>query len=61
MFEQDQFRGSEDTGFVIINLKLDGGVSSYPFNVTVIPSELSPVSAEGDSVMCNFMCILKNI
>ena len=61
MFEQNQFRGSEVTGFVIINLKLDGGISSYPFNVTVIPSELSPVSAEGDNMMCNFMCRLKNI
>ena len=61
MFKQHQFRGSEVTGFVIINLVLDGGTSSNPFNITVIPSELSPVSAEGDGVMCNFMCLLKNV
>ena len=61
MFERHQFSGSEHTGFIIINLVLDGGTSSYPFNVTVVPSELSPVSAEGDDVMCNFMCLLKTV
>ena len=51
-FTQDQFHGSETTGFVIVNLELDGGTSAYPFNVTVTPSEQSPVSAEGNSIMC---------
>ena len=59
-FTQDQFAGSETTRFVIVNLELDGGTSAYPFNVTVTPSEQSPVSAEGNSIMC-IMCGMKNI
>ena len=51
-----QYTGSEATGFVIVTLELVGGVSSDPFNVTVTPSEQSPVSAEGNSVMCMIMC-----
>ena len=51
-FTQDQFSGSEATGFVIVNVELHGGTSAYPFNVTVTPSEQSPVSAEGNSIMC---------
>ena len=39
-----------------ITLKLVGGISANLFNVTVIPSEQSPVSAEGNSVMCMIMC-----
>ena len=41
--------GSEAAGFVLITLVLSGGTwtSLYPFNVTIIPSEQSPVSAEG--------------
>ena len=60
-FTQDQFSGSETTGFVIVHLELDGGISAYPFNVTVTPSEQSPVSAEGNSIMCIIMCGLKDI
>ena len=60
-FTQDQFPGSETTRFVIVHLELDGGTSAYPFNVTVTPSEQSPVSAEGNSIMCIIMCGLKNI
>ena len=59
-FIQDQFTGSEATGFVIVHLELDGGTSAYPFNVTVTPSEKSPVSAEGNSIMCIIMYGLKN-
>ena len=55
-FLQTQYTGSEATGFVMVTLQLVGGVSSYPFNVTFIPSEQSPVSAEGNSVMCMIMC-----
>ena len=51
-FTQDQFLGSEATGFVIVFVELHGGTSAYPFNVTVTPSEQSPVSAEGNSIMC---------
>ena len=55
-FTQMQYTGSEATGSVIVTLELVGGVSSNPFNVTVTPSEQSPVSAEGNSVMCMIMC-----
>ena len=37
-----------------ITLKL--GISVNLFNVTITPSEQSPVSAEGNSVMCMIMC-----
>ena len=60
-FTQNQFPGSEATGFVIVNVELHGGTSAYPFNVTVTPSEQSPVSAEGNSIMCIIMCGLKNV
>ena len=55
-FSQTHYTGSEDIGFVMVTLELVGGVSSNPFNVTVTPSEQSPVSAEGNSVMCMIMC-----
>ena len=55
-YTQTLYNGSEDTEFVMVTLKLVGGVSAYPFNVTVTPSEQSPVSAEGNSVMCMIMC-----
>ena len=55
-FTQRQYTGSEATGFVMVTLELDGGTSSNPFSVTVTPSEQSPVSAKGNSVMCMIMC-----
>ena len=55
-FSQEQYTGTEASGFVILSLELVGGTSSNPFNVTVTPSEQSPVSAEGNSVMCMIMC-----
>ena len=55
-FTRTQYTGSEATGFVMVTLELVGGISSKPFNVTVTPSEQSPVSAEGNSVMCMIMC-----
>ena len=60
-FLQTQYTGSEAAGFVMVTLQLVGGVSSNPFNVTVIPSEQSPVSAEGNSVMCMIMCWVKSV
>ena len=51
-FTQDQFTGSEATGFVLVNLELTRGTSASPFNVAVTPSEQSPVSAQGNNVMC---------
>ena len=55
-FTQRQYTGSEATGFVMVTLELRNGVSSNPFSVTVTPSEQSPVSAKGNSVMCMIMC-----
>ena len=51
-FTQQQYTGSEGTGLVIITLELNKGISDISFNVTVTPSEQSPVSAQGNSVMC---------
>ena len=55
-FTQTQYTGSEATGFVMVTLELVRGVSSSPFSVIVTPSEQSPVSAKGNSVMCMIMC-----
>ena len=46
-FTQDQFTGSETAGFLLVSLELRGGISAFPFNITVTPLEQSPVSAEG--------------
>ena len=54
-FTQNQFTGSEATGFVLVNLELVGGRSASPFDVTVTPSEQSSVSAEGN-IVCIIMC-----
>ena len=51
-FTRTRYTGSEAIGFVMVTLELVGGTSSNPFNVTVTPSEQSPVSAEGNSE-CN--------
>ena len=55
-FAERQYTGSEATRFVMVTLELVRGVSSSPFNVTVTPSEQSPVSAKGNSVMFMIMC-----
>ena len=56
-FNQRQFTGSESTGFVMVDLELLGGTSSSDFDVTVTPSEQSPVSATGNNVMCVLLCV----
>ena len=56
-FIQNQFTGSEALGFVPVDLELKGGTSANPFNITVIPSEQSPVSAQGNSVVCVLLCV----
>ena len=55
-FTQTQFTGSEATEFVMATLEVVGGTSTNPFIVTVTPSQQSPVSAEGNSIMCMIMC-----
>ena len=56
-FRQGRFTGSEVTGVVVVNLELIGGSSANPFNVMVTPSEQSPMSAQGNSVMCVLLCV----
>ena len=50
-FTQDSFFGSETEGSMLLSLELVGGTVSIPFDVTITPSEQSPVSAEGNSVI----------
>ena len=56
-FAQAHYTGLESTGVIIVYLELIKGTSSDPFSVTVILSEQSPVSAEGNSVMCMIICV----
>ena len=56
-FTQNRFTGSENSGVVVVNLELTGGSSAILFNVMVFPSEQSPVSAQGNSVMCVLLCV----
>ena len=49
-FTQSQFNGSEVAGFVLVTVKLRGGISAFPFNVNITSLEQSPVSAEGNNV-----------
>ena len=44
---------------MIVSLEISSGHSVYPFSVTVTASEKSPVSAEGNWVMCMIICSLK--
>ena len=55
-FTQTQYTASEAREFVMVTLEVAGGTSANPFNVIVTASEQSPVSAEGNSVMCMIMC-----
>ena len=58
-FTQSQYNGSEAVPFVMIILELVKGTFPGTFHVTVIASEKSPVSAEGNCVLCMIMCSLK--
>ena len=46
-FAQMVYSGSEASGFIPVTLLLRGGTSSNDITVIVIPSDQSPVSAEG--------------
>ena len=46
-FSQSTFAGDEASGAVHVTLLLAGGTSTVDINVTVIPSNQTPVSAEG--------------
>ena len=56
-FTQSSYSGLESGGSVEVGLRLVGGSSAIPFNVMVTPSEQSPVSAQGNSVMCVLLCV----
>ena len=60
-FVSNRYTGMEASRFVLVTVELFRGTSVYPFNVTVTPSEQSPVSAEGNSIMCIIVCELKNV
>ena len=49
-FTDPTYTGTERSGIVAVNLVLNGGTSSFPFDVTVTPSQQSPPSATGDDV-----------
>jgi len=46
-FSENVSTGSESLGIVPVALVLVGGTSAIPISVTVIPSDQSPISAEG--------------
>ena len=60
-FVSSRYTGRETSGFVLVTVELVRGTSAYPFNVTVTPSEQSPVSAEGNSIIFIIVCELKNV
>ena len=47
-FAQTVYSGSEASGFIPVTLLLRGGTSTDDITVTVLPSDQSPVSAEGE-------------
>ena len=46
-FFQANYSGLETSGIVTVTLLLGGGTSTNDITITVIPSNQSPVSAEG--------------
>ena len=50
-FDQLTYAGSESSGVISVTLSLSGGTSTDDIIVTVIPSDQSPVSAEGKESM----------
>ena len=46
-FSQPNYTTSESSGVVPVTLMLEGGTSDSDISVTVIPSDQSPLSAEG--------------
>ena len=56
-FDQMVYSGSEESGIISVTLSLKGGTSSYDISVTVMPSDQSPVSAEGKYSVC-YTCLL---
>ena len=46
-FSNITYSGTEESGAVSVTLLLEGGTSNFNITVTVIPSDQSPLSAEG--------------
>ena len=46
-FSQSVFTANESSGVILVTLLLEGGTSDSDISVTVIPSDQSPLSAEG--------------
>ena len=51
-FSSQEFAGYEYSGVISVTLVLKGGVSDEILSVTVIPSDQSPVSAQGKYSVC---------
>ena len=49
-FAERVYTASEMSGFVSVTLSLSGGTSTNDITVTVVPSDQSPVSAEGKTL-----------
>ena len=60
-FKSNRFTGSESAEMILVTVELIRGTSARAFNVTVTPSKQSPVSAEGNSVMCMIMYWVKSV
>ena len=46
-FSQSVFTANESSGVMLVTLLLEGGTSDINVSVTVMPSDQSPLSAEG--------------
>ena len=49
-FTQERYNGTEDAGILQVGVEMIGGTVSIPVDITVMPSEQSPPSAQGNKV-----------
>ena len=56
-FSKRTYTGSERSGMIPVTLILGGGISLNKITVTVIPSNQSPVSAEGKNLSYHDYCL----
>ena len=56
-FSESRFMSSESSASIVVTLNLGRGTSSSDITVTVVPSEQSPLSAEGKKCfLCQLPC-----
>jgi len=55
MFTHGRFFGSETEAAILVSVEIVEGLVSISFDVTITPSEQSPVSAEGNTLLT--LCI----